>query len=242
MATTYTFVWEEDIPPNFKTGLPTSVVSYSNHNVNKLNEGDPLAKGTSSLTDIWKYLETWGGTLMWEGMDAAQTTKRDLTWLVEGMESNTLVWVTDGLYDQKRLADLSGVGWIIFCSKTGLRMTGTFWERSPAASKYWAEMLGLCALHLFVRAFLEFHKIQEWKATLCCDNKRLLELSSYPLLKGTKHTFTGKITYVHVYGHMDRYLLWHLLSLPPQLNCVCDTLAKHAMMLAMTEGSLNRPT
>jgi hypothetical protein len=33
---------------------------------------------------------------MWEGIDAAQTTKRDLTWLVEGMKSNTLVWITDG--------------------------------------------------------------------------------------------------------------------------------------------------
>jgi hypothetical protein len=61
-ATTYTFVWEEDIPPDFKTGLLTSVVSYSNNNVNKLNEGDPLAKRTSSPTDFWKYFETWGGT------------------------------------------------------------------------------------------------------------------------------------------------------------------------------------
>jgi hypothetical protein len=96
---------------------------------------------------------------MWEGINAAQTTKSDLTWLVEGKKSNTLVWVTDGLYDQKRAADLSGVGWIIFCSKTGLRLTGTFWKRSPAASLYQAEMLGLCALHLFARALLEFHKI-----------------------------------------------------------------------------------
>jgi hypothetical protein len=99
LATTYTFIWEEDIPPDFKTGLPTSVVSYSNHNVTKLDKGDPLAKGTNSPTDFWKYLETWGGTWMWEGIDAAQTTKSDLTWLVEGMKSNTLVWVTDGLYD-----------------------------------------------------------------------------------------------------------------------------------------------
>jgi hypothetical protein len=136
----------EIYPPDFKTGLPTSVVSYSNHIVNKLNKGDPLAKGTSSPTDFWKYLETWGGMWMWKGIDAAQTTKRDLTWLVEGMKSNSLVWVTDGLYDQKRVADLSGGGWIIFCSKTGLWLTSTFGERSPVASSYRAEMLGLRAL------------------------------------------------------------------------------------------------
>jgi hypothetical protein len=149
LATTYKFVWKKDIPPDFKTGLPTSVVSYSNNNINKLNEGDPLAKGTSLPMDFWKFLETWGGLWMWEGINAAKTTKCDLTWLVEGMKSNTPVRVTDGLYDQKKVADLSGVGWIIFCSKTGLRLTDSFWEQSPAASSYQAEMLGLCTLHLF---------------------------------------------------------------------------------------------
>jgi hypothetical protein len=115
--------------------------------------------GTSSPTDFWSFLESWGGTWMWEGIDEAQPTKRDLTWLVEGMKSNTLVWVTDGSYDWKKVADLSRVGWIIFCSKTGLQLTGTFWERSPEASSYRAEMLGLCTLHLFVRALLESYKI-----------------------------------------------------------------------------------
>jgi hypothetical protein len=94
---------------------------------------------------------------------------------------------------------------------------------------------------------------------MCCNNKRVLELSSYARrwiwpsakcadilhsLKATKHTFTGKFAYVHVYGHMDRYLLWHQLSLPQQLNCVCDMLAKHkhAVTSALMEGSHNRPS
>ncbi len=87
------------------------------------------------------------------------------------MKLNTLKWVTDVLYDRKRAADLCGVGWVIFCSTTGLQLTGTFWERSPSASSYRAEMLGLCCLHLLARALLEFYQIQEWEATLCCDNK-----------------------------------------------------------------------
>jgi hypothetical protein len=138
----------------------------------------------------------------------------------------------DGSYDQKRAADLSRVNWIIFCSKMGLRHTGTFGKQSPAASSYRAEMLGLCALHLFARALLEFHNIQEWKATLCFDNKRALELSSYARrrirpsakcadilrsLKAIKCTFTGKLTYIHLYRHMDRYLLWHQISLQQHL-------------------------
>ncbi len=118
-------------------------------------------------------------------------------------------------------------------------------------------MLGLCALHLFAGALSEFYKIQEWKATLCCNNKRVLELFSYThqrirpsakcadiqqSLKATKHTFTGKITYLPLYGHMDKYLLWHQLSLIQQLNCVCNTLAKQAMTSAMMEGFYKRPT
>jgi hypothetical protein len=83
-------------------------------------------------------------------------------------------------------------------------------------------MLGLCTLHLFAKALSEFPKIQEWRAMLCCNNKRALELSLYAhrrirpsvkcadiqqSFKAMKHTFRGKFTYLHVYGHMDRYLL-----------------------------------
>jgi hypothetical protein len=85
---------------------------------------------------------------MWEGINKSQLTKHNLTWMVEGMKSNTLIWATDRSYDRKRAADLCGVGWIIFCSKTGLRLTAMFWERTISASSYQAEMLGLCALHL----------------------------------------------------------------------------------------------
>ncbi len=92
---------------------------------------------------------------------------------------------------------------------------------------------------------------------MCCDNKRALEQSAYTCwrirpsakcadikrsLKATKHTFTGKFTYRHVYGHMDKYLLWHQLSLIQQLNCICNTLAKQAVTLAMTQGYHDRPT
>ena len=112
----------------------------------------------------------------------------------------------------------------MFCSKTGQRLTGTFWERSPSVSSYCAEMLGLCALHLLAKVLSEFYEIKEWEATLCCNNKRALEQSTFThrrirpsakcadvqqSLKATKHTFKGKFTHLHVYGHMDKYLLWH---------------------------------
>ena len=124
---------------------------------------------------------------MWESINNSQQSKHNLLWLMEGMKFNTLTWVMDGSYNRKRAADLCGVGWvifcnktgtcltgtfwerslaassyrwIIFCSKTGTRLTGIFWERSPSVSSYRAEMLGLCALYLFARALSEFYTIQ----------------------------------------------------------------------------------
>ncbi len=194
---------------------------------------------------------------MWENIDDSQQSKHNLLWLMEGMKLNTLTRVTDSLYDRKWAADLCGVGWVLFCSKTGLRLTSIFWERSPSASSYRAEMLGLCSLHLLARGLSEFYQIQEWEATLRCENKRALEQFAHTCrrirpsakcadiqrsLKATKHTFTGQFTYLHVYGHMDKYLLWHQLSLIQQLNCICDMLAKQAVILAMTQGYHDRPT
>ncbi len=66
---------------------------------------------------------------MWDDIDFAQETTLDLKWVAEGMQNSTLVWTTDRSYNRKRAADLSGVGWIIFCKRTGLRMTGMFWEK-----------------------------------------------------------------------------------------------------------------
>jgi hypothetical protein len=85
--------------------------------------------------------------------------------------------MTDGSYSRKRAADLSGVGWIIFCKRTGLQMTGTFWEKSPSASSFRADMLGLACLHLLARAVVEFFNLGQWAAVILCDNKKALELS-----------------------------------------------------------------
>jgi hypothetical protein len=98
-----------------------------------------------------------------------------MSWVANGPTIGSLIWVTDGSYDRKRASDLSGVGWIIFCKSTGFCITGSFWERSISATSYRAELLGLCALHFLARAVAEFYKLDEWTATLCCDNKQALE-------------------------------------------------------------------
>ncbi len=116
-------------------------------------------------------------------------------------------------------------------------------------------MLGLCALHLFAQAVAEFHKVEKWSSTICCNNKRALKLSSHHRrrirpsakcadirrnLRTIKHSFISNFKYFHVYGHMNKYLEWEQLSLIQQLNCVCDTLAKQAITTATLQGYHSR--
>jgi hypothetical protein len=159
-------------------GEPVSVQGSDKTYVYKLNIGPTLARGPQQPSNFWEYIRNWGGEWMWEGIEDGQATKSDLSWLVQGMRSNSLLWVTDGSYDRKRAPTLSGVGWIIFCQHTGKRLVGSFWEKSSSASSYRAELLGLCSLHLLVQALSEFYKVSGWKATLCCNNLRALQLSS----------------------------------------------------------------
>jgi hypothetical protein len=118
-------------------------------------------------------------------------------------------------------------------------------------------MLGLCALHLLARALSEYYNLNGWSATICCNNKRTLILSSHhrgqiqPSAKGadiqrsfcaTKQTYQGGFKYTHLYGHMDHHSSWLQLSLTQQLNCVCDILAKQAVTNAIMKGCHNSPT
>jgi hypothetical protein len=152
---------------------------------------------------------------MWDNIDNSQTTKTDASWIAEGLKAETLIWTTDGLYDRKRAANLSDVGWIIFCKKTGLWLTGSFWEKSPTASSFHAEMLGLCSIYLLTCAIAEYHNIETWSAVLqqqTCIKAFSASQRVDPASKkcaniqqsflATKQAYSGTFTYVHTYSHV----------------------------------------
>ncbi len=56
-----------------------------------------------------------------------------------------------------------------------------------------------------------------------------------------KQEHQGRFKYVHMYGHMDQHLSWAQLSLLQQLNCICNTLAKQAVMTAIVKGYHDGP-
>ena len=156
---TYYMSHEEPLPPTMTRGFPILVAGPSIHRVVKLSTGPALATATDTSTGFWEFLHSWGGTWMWEVMEPGKDTPADIRWIVDGLRNGTLIWTTDGSYDRKKAVDLCGVGWMIFCTNTGFRLTGAFWERSTSASSYRAELLGLCALHILSQALAEFHKV-----------------------------------------------------------------------------------
>jgi hypothetical protein len=91
-------------------GQPVLVQGSDKTHINKLNIGSTLERGPQQPSNFWDFLRTCGGEWMWEEIEDGQATKHDLSWLVQGMKSNTLLWVTDGSYDRKRASVLSGIG------------------------------------------------------------------------------------------------------------------------------------
>jgi hypothetical protein len=53
---------------------------------------------------------------------------------------------------------------------------------------------------------------------------------------------TGNFTYMHVFGHMDKYLPWERLTLIQQMNCICNTFAKAALTNAIINSYHQQPT
>ncbi len=119
-TTNYQRTWDEQYDGSTQLGCPTSVRIISSTRVLKLQEGPSLVNLQNKHTNFWDFIRSWGGSGMWEDIDFTQTTTQDLQWIAEGMKNNTLVWTTDGSYDRKKAADLSVVGWIIFCKDSGL--------------------------------------------------------------------------------------------------------------------------
>ena len=77
---------------------------------------------------------------MWEQV---QQEGGDISWLVEALQNNTAVLVTDGSYDRECAPSVSGAGWKITCRTARKFMEGSFFEVSNSANAYRGELLGL---------------------------------------------------------------------------------------------------
>ena len=170
------------------------------------------------------------------------------------MREGRLLWIADGSYKRKNAPHVSGVGWILYCTRTHQEMKGRFYEVSKEANAYRAEQLGLCALHSLIAAFSVFYKIDKWNTRVGCDkyeaikvSKRRLRrirpgMSCVDILRNIKKA-RGRMTtvpfYFHVYGHVERFLRDNQLTLEQHLNIVCDGTAKSAVDMFVRNEKAN---
>ena len=100
---------------NKLSGSSVTVSFLDETSVNSLGHGPPLATGPSQPADLWTYLRTLGGEWMWDGIVDEQ---QDLQWLIDGVQNNTIIGVTNGLYDRKVAPNIGGAGWIVCCTSS----------------------------------------------------------------------------------------------------------------------------
>ena len=206
--------------------------------------GFPLPPDSLQHHSIWDLLRSWGGVWMWSSMFFPEQTN-DIQWLVNAIELGTAIGCTDGSYNGKRSSNHSSAGWILLDTTSGLRLAGSFCEFSPGASSYRGEMLGLCALQLFMLAIDIWYSPQpKHPITIYCDNEKAGERAQEEhrrikpgwscsdvlrSFRDTKQELRMPLRFVHVSAHMDDVLTWEQLSVAEQLNCMCDALAKDAL-------------
>ena len=80
-----------------------------------------------------------------------------MTWPVDIMKNNVIMWCTDGSYHRKNVPEVSGAGWMAYYTKTNNNTTGNSYEMSEDAGFYTGEQLGLCEIHHLIASLCEFY-------------------------------------------------------------------------------------
>jgi len=153
------------------TGFPCMIQRTADGSMHLLSTGPPLVHKTTQPLSFFGFLKSWRGEWMWTNIVNEGT---DLHWVVLALTNGTAIWVTDGSFIKEIAPDISGAGWILYCTRTGHRLYGSFVEKSPYAGSYRGELLGLLAIHTVIRAVELFFKITVASGKVCCDNQGAL--------------------------------------------------------------------
>ena len=87
--------WEESETSSSDT-IPISVRTMLNDTMMITNRGPSIIIGPSDSSYFWGLFDSWGVSLMWEGLDREQPSPKDLSWIINGITNDTLFGVTDG--------------------------------------------------------------------------------------------------------------------------------------------------
>ena len=168
----------------------------------------------------------------------------DTEWLRDALSKGTFLAVADGSYDRGLAPTVSGSGWIIVCTTCQRTLRGSFYEVSQSAGSYRGELLGLVAIHTMAIAIALYFSVTEISGRISCDNTAALNQASkhrkqvgvgvkhsdlHRTIRTLKQQVQTSFQYSHVMAHQDRLRPWRHLTLPEQLNIICDGLANRAI-------------
>ena len=238
------------IPPGKESGLCgskrqtcNSVAYRIEEDVYKLfNTGRRLYRPEASIAkpSFLEYLHSLGGAWLWEELHMNKSHE----WVADRLRQNKLVSVTDGLYNKELAPDISSAGYVLACSESKEYVAGTLVERSPWASSYRGELLGMLALRLLLLAIEKYCELISDDNTNFCDNKGVIhtfenESKRIPpgksngdvlrVLRSVQARPKNKHEHKHVKAHQLLTKLFWKLSYQSQLNEYCDHWAKCAI-------------
>lgn len=187
-------------------------------------------------------------THRWLWTHVSASSGDNFLWLISALINGTAVFASDGSFNRLWSPTLMGVGWKIQCSVSLESVEGYFASESVHADAYRDELLRIYALLAFLSVMENVYSLSlPASASIFCDNERAIEISAaltlyiHPkrkhsdilrALSHVKRILHCTLSFTHVRGHQEDSLSISVLSLPAQLNCQCDTLAKLALRRA----------
>ena len=88
-------------------------------------------------------------------------------WVLTALEGGTGIWVTDGSFMKELRTDISGAGWIFYCTKRDQKLAESFYKELAQAGLYRAERLGLLAIYLLLAAITQHFGISTRTTKIC---------------------------------------------------------------------------
>jgi hypothetical protein len=155
---------------------PCSVRSYPDDSIQLRYIANQVAD-QALPTSFLEVFQEWGCTWLWKEMQMTGSTGKGVNmqsvdggqWMIDAIEDNSLVCVTDGSYIREMCPHLCSAAVIIECTKGRGRLVLSFTEQSRQANAYRGELLGLMAVHLILLAVNKVQPSLEGSAHIYSD-------------------------------------------------------------------------
>ena len=238
-----TFTNPITVSGQFTRSLHASVFPTGDSGTVKLHSSSPAFLPSAPRLSFLDRLRSLPNQSLWKTF----VVDGDGSWIYEGILRNSLIFMSDGSYDEKRAPDVCSCSAMIRCKISGHTASVTWVEHSDrfSADNYRAELLGAIALQLLIKVACDGKYISPvMRPRIGCDNVGVVFHGNHPwrpiaakqmqadLLRYYKElvrTSPIKLSFYHVHGHLDKFLTLEQMTPEERLNCVCDKMAGMAL-------------